>query len=170
MRDADAKIVGAYSTALREYAEVLSKDDTVIDTLNAAADALDAALARLVAAAERTEAETKRADWLYQDCEEKLAEIKAAEAERDAAKREQFRAEEAARVATALWEGANDACGDLRAERDAALAQVELARRVTDAYTAEAEDHNDGEFALWKADDLINAIVALRAALGGPDA
>ena len=42
----------------------------------------------------------------------------------------------------------------------------EAATKVTTAYTAEAEDHNDGEFALWKADDLVNAIVALRAALG----
>jgi stress response protein YsnF len=40
-----------------------------------------------------------------------------------------------------------------------------LARKVTDAYTAEAEDHNDGEFSLWKADDLVVAIVNLRAAL-----
>jgi len=42
----------------------------------------------------------------------------------------------------------------------------EAATKVTDAYTAEAEDHNDGEFALWQKDDLVNAIVALRAALG----
>ena len=52
----------------------------------------------------------------------------------------------------------------------AALVEVarlrEAATKVADAYTAEAEDHNDGEFALWKADDLVNAIVALRAALG----
>ena len=41
----------------------------------------------------------------------------------------------------------------------------EAGTKVADAYTAEAEDHNDGEFALWKADDLVNAIVALRAAL-----
>jgi hypothetical protein len=41
--------------------------------------------------------------------------------------------------------------------------------QITDAYTAEAEDHNDGEFALWKADDLVNAIVAARAALAPAD-
>jgi len=41
----------------------------------------------------------------------------------------------------------------------------EAATKVADAYTAEAEDHNDGEFALWQKDDLVNAIVALRAAL-----
>ena len=46
----------------------------------------------------------------------------------------------------------------------------EAATKVADAYTAEAEDHNDGEFALWKADDLVNAIVALRAALAKEDA
>jgi hypothetical protein len=37
---------------------------------------------------------------------------------------------------------------------------------VVDAYTAEAEDWNDGEFALWQKDDLVNAIVKLRKALG----
>ncbi len=42
------------------------------------------------------------------------------------------------------------------------IALEEAARAVTRAYTAESEDWNDGEFALWKADDLINAIVALR--------
>ena len=33
---------------------------------------------------------------------------------------------------------------------------------VIDAYHRESEDANDGEFALWKADDLINAIIRLR--------
>lgn len=62
------------------------------------------------------------------------------------------------------------------AEAEAAKLR-EAATRVVDVFTAEAEDHNDGEFALWEADDLgefalwkaadlLNAIVALRAALG----
>jgi len=38
----------------------------------------------------------------------------------------------------------------------------EAAKKVTDAFTAEAEDWNDGEFALWRKDDLVNAIVELR--------
>ena len=57
-----------------------------------------------------------------------------------------------------------------RAALDALVAERDGLRKagtkVADAYTAEAEDHTDGEFALWKADDLVNAIVALRAALG----
>lgn len=50
-----------------------------------------------------------------------------------------------------------------RAERASEMEAA--AKKVCDAYTAEAEDHNDGEFSLWKADDLVNAIVDLRAAL-----
>lgn len=40
------------------------------------------------------------------------------------------------------------------------------AEKVADAYTAEAEDWNDGELALWRKDDLVNAIVNLRQVLG----
>lgn len=42
------------------------------------------------------------------------------------------------------------------------------AKRVTRAYTAEAEDWNDGEFALWQKDDLVVALVELRK-LVSPD-
>lgn len=41
----------------------------------------------------------------------------------------------------------------------------EAAERVATAFTAEAEDWNDGEFALWGKDDLVNAIVTLRSVL-----
>jgi hypothetical protein len=43
---------------------------------------------------------------------------------------------------------------------------LDAARAVTTAYTAEAEDWNDGEFALWDKDDLVAAIVALRQVVG----
>lgn len=59
-----------------------------------------------------------------------------------------------------------DAASDDRDDAQARVYELEAAAtKVTDAYTAEAEDHNDGEFALWKADDLVNAIVALWIAL-----
>jgi hypothetical protein len=45
---------------------------------------------------------------------------------------------------------------------DDVWAALEAAEKVADAYTAESEDHSDGEFALWNKDDLINAIVRLR--------
>ena len=51
--------------------------------------------------------------------------LDALEAERDEALRERIRAEEAARVATALMEGAQQACGDLRARALAAEAEVQ---------------------------------------------
>jgi len=50
--------------------------------------------------------------------------IDALVAERDEALRERIRAEEAARVATALMEGAQQACGDLRARALAAEAEL----------------------------------------------
>jgi hypothetical protein len=60
---------------------------------------------------------------------------------------------------------------ELGDDAEAALAELiqiaERARAVVDAYTAQAEDWNDGEFSLWGKDDLVNAIVALRAALAG---
>jgi len=40
------------------------------------------------------------------------------------------------------------------------------AEAVARAFTAEAEDWNDGEFALWRKDDLVNAIVNLRTVMG----
>lgn len=49
--------------------------------------------------------------------------------------------------------------------QEAERALREAAQRVADAFTAEAEDHNDGEFSLWGKDDLVMAIVNLRAAL-----
>lgn len=45
---------------------------------------------------------------------------------------------------------------------DAAQSLEDAAHAVVRAYTAEAEDWNDGEFALWRKDDLVNALVALR--------
>jgi hypothetical protein len=42
---------------------------------------------------------------------------------------------------------------------------LEAARAVVRAYTAEAEDWNDGEYALWQKDDLIVALVRLRQVL-----
>ncbi len=42
------------------------------------------------------------------------------------------------------------------------------ARKVTEAFTAESEDWNDGTYALWGKDDLISAIVALRSSLIEP--
>lgn len=59
-----------------------------------------------------------------------------------------------------------DVIGALMDERDhyrEALERIaEVALRVEKAFTAEAEDWNDGEFALWRKDDLVNALVALR--------
>lgn len=43
---------------------------------------------------------------------------------------------------------------------------ISRARAVTAMYTAAAEDSNDGSFALWREDDLINAIVSLRQLVG----
>ncbi len=39
--------------------------------------------------------------------------------------------------------------------------------QIVECYHRESEDANDGEFALWKADDLINAIIAGREVLRG---
>lgn len=41
---------------------------------------------------------------------------------------------------------------------------VQLAAKVALAYTAEAEDWNDGEYALWHKDDLVHALTDLRSA------
>lgn len=53
-----------------------------------------------------------------------------------------------------------------RAEVERLRGQLAAARAVVRAFTAEAEDWNDGEYALWKKDDLIMALVRLRAAFG----
>lgn len=50
--------------------------------------------------------------------------------------------------------------------RDDVWHALEAAEQAVKAYTAEAEDWNDGEFALWHKDDLVKALVSLRQALG----
>lgn len=66
-----------------------------------------------------------------------------------------------------------DKLRDLRYDEwpnDAAVAVIAAAERSCDAYTREAEDWNDGEFALWSKDDLVEAIVAQRSALAALNA
>jgi hypothetical protein len=53
--------------------------------------------------------------------------------------------------------------------KDRAAAYDDLlaaAHRVTHAFTAEAEDWNDGTYALWRKDDLVNALAELRKVVG----
>ena len=58
---------------------------------------------------------------------------------------------------------------ELEAKRDALAAWAADARdaaaRVVDEYHKWSEDANDGEFAIWRSEDLINAIIALRSLL-----
>lgn len=87
-----------------------------------------------------------------------LGELDRAEKERDELNAEADSLREQLYTDEAMREGRKRA----EAERDEVL---RLAKAVTEAYTAEAEDWNDGEFALWKKDDLVNAIVELRSGL-----
>jgi len=49
---------------------------------------------------------------------------------------------------------------------EARVAELEEAgNRVVDEYHKWSEDANDGEFAIWRSEDFINAILALRALL-----
>lgn len=57
---------------------------------------------------------------------------------------------------------AHDALDALERERDALR---KAAEKVVDEYHKWSEDANDGEFALWRREDLVNAIIALRSTL-----
>lgn len=105
-----------------------------------------------------TTAETERDQAMWDKQDHWNARL-AAEARVEAAERE--RDEWKARAS-----GEFDAL--IQREYDRQVGFVALAERVVEAYTNEAEDRNDGEFALWQSEGLVNAIVALRAALACP--
>lgn len=60
-----------------------------------------------------------------------------------------------------FWAARDEAVIKLRAVEGV----LDLTREVVDAYTAGAEDHGDGTYAVWNDEDLVNTIVALRAYL-----